>query len=420
MKSASQIRPVDTEGSDPPYYVKAAFLGIPAYLIGVHLWTWILSGSIFLKGAADFRSFYAAGWALRLGRPADLYNLDFTQRLQDQYVGGVGITLPFTHPPFEALLFAPLAYLSYGHAYLVFLAFNLGLLGITFQLLRPWMQGFARIYRWLPVALFAAFLPVAAALIQGQDSVLLLTLLALVATSLDRRREATAGVFLALALFRFQLTLPMAFLFLLYRRWRFLTGFAGAAVAVTGISVWLMKGATLNYPRTLLNLSVYFDSPENQARFATPVPLQMMPNVRGLIVGITHLSGLWLHVIIFAITAVLLLLAWRARAEGTGLLLLAITVCVPISYHLLIHDLSALLLPLIAVLNRAVESEKSAFARERWRVRVAALVFVSPLLISYAPAHFWLVSIPLLAFAVSECFLCDASTSVQNSIPACS
>ena len=56
------------------------------------------------------------------------------------------------------------------------------------------MKNLAAIYRWLPPAMFLAFLPIAAALLQGQDSILLLTLLAAALVSLHSGREFAAGV----------------------------------------------------------------------------------------------------------------------------------------------------------------------------------------------------------------------------------
>jgi hypothetical protein len=388
---------------ETPYYVKAWALGVPAYLIGVHFWTWVLTASVFLQGAADFRSFYAAGWAVRLGQASELYNLDAQQRLQELHVGFKGIALPFTHPPFEALLFEPFSRLNYRHAYLLFLLLNIGLLSLTFWLIRPWMRNLSRIYWWLPLALFLAFLPVAAALLQGQDSLPLLALLAAAAVALDRNCEGTAGLLVGLGLFRFQLTLPIALLFLLWRRWRFLGGFTAAGMVLAGLSVWLMGASVLSYPRTLLNLSVRFQSPLNQAKYATPVPVAMMPNLRGLIVGITHVSGFWLHVLLLVISGGLLWLAVRVKTKGRNSLLLAIAVSVPLSYHLLIHDLSVLLLPLVVALNKVGESETSDAPLDRVAVRFAVAAFIAPLLISYAPDHFWAASIPLVAFAIMEC-----------------
>jgi len=59
--------------------------------------------------------------------------------------------------------------LSYRRAYAAFTILNLLFLWLSFRLLRPHMGNLAALWRWLPAAMFITFLPVAAALMQGQD-----------------------------------------------------------------------------------------------------------------------------------------------------------------------------------------------------------------------------------------------------------
>src|SRR5216683_7943005 len=102
---------------DTPYYVKACALGIPAYLIGVHLWTWVFTLSIFLGGRADFRQLYAAGYMVRTGHASQLYDYDAQKYFQDALVSPAPIALPFVRPAYQALAFAPLSRLTYRQAY---------------------------------------------------------------------------------------------------------------------------------------------------------------------------------------------------------------------------------------------------------------------------------------------------------------
>src|SRR5438552_18182608 len=139
------------------------------------------------------------------------------------------MTLPFLRPAYEALLFVPFSFLSYRTAYFAFLGLNAILLAVSYQLLRPKLENLARIYRWLPAALFLAYLPIAAALIQGQDSIVLLTLFTLVLVSLESGNEFAAGAILGVGAFKFQLVIPVALLFLAWRRWR-----CAAGAALTG------------------------------------------------------------------------------------------------------------------------------------------------------------------------------------------
>jgi hypothetical protein len=382
-----------------PYYVRGLALGVPAYLVGVHLWTWVFMGWILMAGACDFREFYAAGYTLRTGHLNELYNYDFQTRLQLSVVKpsirGILVTIPYTHPPFEAVLFIPLSLLPYQYAYLLYLVFNLACLAVTFRWLKPWTSNLAGIYPLLPAVMFLGFLPAAAVLLTGQDSLVLLTLLTGAAVLMNQNREFTAGLLVGLGVFRFQLILPIALLFLLWRGWRFLVGIALVAAPLVGISLWMVGS-----PR------VYLEMVE---RVSTGIwaPFGWMPTLRGLIIALSggKLSANWLQTLVVAASAsVLLLVAWAGRRLGRfDQFLLAIVTSTLVSYHLLMYDLSVLLLPLVVMLDRFLATESTG-KTGRIVFRLAALVFTVPLLFSYAPLHFYLASIPLFGFTMAVAF----------------
>ncbi len=197
-----------------PYYVRGLSLGVPAYLIGVHLWTWVFMLPTFLGGRADFRQLYTAGFMVRSGYASQLYDYNSQRRFQNVLVSPADIALPFNHLSYEALLFAPFSLLPFRAAYFTFLGTNLALLALCYRLLRPGMDTLADIFRWLPAAMFLGFLPVAAALMQGQDSILLLTLLVAATVALQRGANLTAGALVGFGLFKFQIVLPIALLLL--------------------------------------------------------------------------------------------------------------------------------------------------------------------------------------------------------------
>ena len=118
------------------YYVRGLAMGIPAYLFGIHLWTWVIFLPGAMQGHADFRQLYAAGAMVRTGHSHQLYEYTSQKLFQDTLVSPEQIALPFIRPAYQALLFAPLSVLSYRTAYFVFLAINLVLLGICYRLLR--------------------------------------------------------------------------------------------------------------------------------------------------------------------------------------------------------------------------------------------------------------------------------------------
>ena len=69
-----------------PYWFRALGSGVSAYLVGVHLWSWVFMGSVLLAGACDFRALYASGYTLRTGHLHQLYDFDFQSQLQRSLV----------------------------------------------------------------------------------------------------------------------------------------------------------------------------------------------------------------------------------------------------------------------------------------------------------------------------------------------
>lgn len=385
-----------------PYYVKALALGVPAYLIGIHLWTWVFTIYIFLGGRSDFRQLYAAGYMVRSGHAYQLYDYEAQKYFQNKLVSQADMALPFVRPAYESLLFVPLSLLSYRNAYFVFLGLNIVLLSVCYRLLRPKLEKLARIYSWLPGTLFLAYLPIAAALIQGQDSIVLLTLFTLTLGSLESGSELMAGAILGLGAFKFQIVIPIALLFLAWRRWRFAAGVAITG-ALVGLGSVLLVGLsqTKMYAQSLLTFGAQSQAVTGQLWY--PLPANLMPNLHGLIFGIadSHLpAGLikW----ITAILSVLIVLALAATPpkteQGCEALLIAMPASALVSYYLLIHDLSILLIPVVVTLSRFIDSEASGNRDGRLLTRAATLLFVASICESYMPDQFFVVALPLMLF----------------------
>jgi hypothetical protein len=111
-------------------------------------------------------------------------------------------------------------------------------------------------------------------------------------------------------------------------------------------------------------------------------------------------------------------MVWTAlRAKGvrdsSQLLLIAIPCAVLVSHYVYIHDLSVLLLPSLVMLNFFLPMERTG-EHKRWLGRVAALVLVAPVVESYAPDHFYLVSLPIAALLVATVAAFSPSSEVQN------
>jgi hypothetical protein len=376
--------------SGAPYYVKALALGLPAYLIGVHLSTWVLMASFYLGGHSDFRQIYAAAQMVRTRESSHLYDPFAQQRAQNRFVGDDPL-IPFIRPAYELLIFLPLTFLSYRAAYFVLLATNLVLLFFVYRLLRPKMGNLAIIHPWLPAAMLLAFLPIGVALIEGQDSVLLLLLFAAALACMDRGRETRAGVLAGLGMFKFQFTIPLALIFLLWHRWDFVKGMLFSTVPAASLSVWMVGLAQTGF---YIRLLLFMAQPSS----SMGMTINRMMNLHGLVFGIlgNDLSRFWIAAITIAASALVILGLARMSPSGPDALLYALMASTVLSYYLFIHDNSLLFIPIAIALDRFVATESSSDRKGRTVFRLAALLFVSPLLISYIPKYLSLATLPLL------------------------
>jgi len=119
---------------------------------------------------------YAAAYLVRSGRARELYLYNSQKQVQTNFISMQAQALPFVSPATKRSAFAScqgsnsngLSDFSWSQSY-----FAGGLLRFA----PPWMSHLRAVFRWLPAAIFLGFLPIAAALIEGQISILLLTFL---------------------------------------------------------------------------------------------------------------------------------------------------------------------------------------------------------------------------------------------------
>jgi hypothetical protein len=328
-----------------------------AFLVAMTVCNIILAFRLIPKmrnGYQDFTIFYTGARLIRDGQTAVLYNLPAQYRMQQTFTN-VPIRLgplPFNHPPFEALFFVPFTFLSYWPAYLLWTALNFLMFASSAILLKTRMPQFAAAPPLVLGVGTTAFFPTAMAIIQGQDVILLLLLFVRAVICLDQRRDAVAGTLLGLGLFRPQFVVPVVIL-LAVRRWRILIGFAPVAILLAGITVAIMGwSGPLDYARFVLHLE------GTGARAFGP---EAVPNLRGLILQIPGLNaaGLPAHLLIFASSITVFLLALRRIRNGRDSILyvssLAVVTTILVSYHSLVYDLGLLLPMALLLLCRTVD-----------------------------------------------------------------
>lgn len=364
---------------------------------------WIVRSQI-VSGSSDFRIFYTAGLMLRRGEGSSLYNEELQTKVEREFAFAAvqrGGPLPYNHLPFEAALYVPLTYFSYSRAYSVWFVINLLLLAASIYAIHPFLPTLAMGFRSLLWLAPLAFFPVAYALLQGQDSVLLFALYVFAYVSMRRGKDLQAGAFLGLGLFKFHLVLPFAFMLLLRRRWRALAGISLVAALEAAIS-WAIVGASelLYYPHFVWKVN-------RQPTPSVIVPANMA-NLRGLIMGWQVMSSRS-HLIELGLLALSLgLMVWASRQWRPSDLVnkqnwdAGFSVCLIVTYLVGYHgynqDMSFLLLPILLALDRTLASWQTTTVGLKI---VLGLLFVTPLylLLTLQWSHENLFSIVLLSFA---------------------
>lgn len=380
--------------------ILATFL---AAMIVLHAWMFFSLRREIATGYPDFTIFYTAGKCIVQGHGRQLYDLETQFVIQREFAAQVKHRenpLPFNHPPFEALLFAPLARLPYVAAYLVWAVFNLALILGFWKLLRPRLPSLHGLLPGLPLLAMFAFFPLITALLQGQDSILLLFLYGLAFLALETRRAFVAGLCLGMAVFKFQLVLPFVLVLLIRRQWRAVAGFVVTACGLLLVSAAVVGwSGVMAYPGFVLRLS--------RSGAQAGIYPRDMPNLRGLVAGALHLAGRPATLLIIALSIAFVALAahrWRVPPAGAqpgrqfGLgFSLCLTITIIASYHLLVHDLSVLMLPILLVAEPIVAGEIVGPARRVLLTSLMAL-FLTPL---YAVLQFWLREMNLMVLAVA-------------------
>ena len=289
----------------------------------------IIAGCVFvpqaLNGNADFRQLYAGAYMVRTGLRHHLYDLDVQQQIENRVISPSAQVLPANHPAYEYALLAPLTFCSYRSAYWAWLFLNLVLAFVCARQLARSLDP------WLAVALVGGFVPVACALLQGQDTVWMLFVFMLAWSS---STEFKTGALLGLGAFRFHVLIPVLLVYMLWGKWRVLKGLLlTAAPAAVGSVLLVGISGSLRYLR--------------EASSSTEVRNGPLANVYGLC------QALWGHnrlaLIVTFFVAVLAL--WYASRRKSPSLATATLVIPLASIHLQVHDLVVLLIPIAAAIT---------------------------------------------------------------------
>ena len=373
-------------------------------------------GSMFIaKGGriSDFRAFYSAGNLILHNRTA-LYDLSVQKAVQDRTIGAFHEPMPYYHPAYEALLYAPLAGLQYRHAYLLYLLWNLLLLAACYVLLpagSSWAtSGAAR------TLLCFASLPVLYCLLQGQNALLVLVTLCGVWRLLAKRQDFPAGLLLGLAVFKLQLVLAIASLLVIKKGLRFAAGCLVSAGAVASLSAWLTGPQGCLQFFHLLIAATPADSHGDTVKTLFPLWPKAMPSLYGFVYAC---GGRFLHGHAdFALSNLLSLtlltgcvyLVRKAGSMSTAFSI-AILAALLLGHHIFLYDYPVLLLPILLLRGRGIPI-------------IVAACFAWPYILLATSGSSWfslaaILPLGLLGFCIAEMNVASAPMrTAQTSLPA--
>ena len=310
---------------------------------------------IYARGS-DFSPTLAAVEMLRAGNGTHLYGIaaqhDALVLVLTPYrVLPPATLLPFLHPPFEALVLAPLQGLSYGGLYLVWSALSLTAFSSTLVLLA----------RALPLALPTRLLlllgccsynAIHYALWLGQSSPFVTLGLCGTFVALRRGRVGWAGIALALVTLKPQLLLVIGPTLLLLGYWRVVM-VATATLATASVAAMPFLGVfwPFSYARFLIAI--------NKWDGYTLIFPEIMPNWRGVVVNLFWgSSGQLVTPIVAGLSyvtiAALIWVGWRAclllhtpiwNVRTDLFWAFAVLLAILVAPHLYLHDLTALVIP---------------------------------------------------------------------------
>ena len=306
----------------------------------------------------DFRAFYGAGWLL-LHRPTQLFDLSVQTAVQNTVVCPMWRGVPFYHPAYEALLFAPFTLFSYRSGYVAFVIFDLLLLALCYRL-APLAADprIAKIPR--PLLVFLCF-PAFMGIVEGQDSIVFLFLFCILWRALASGRDRSAGILLALGLFKLQIALGLLFFLALYlpapRRARLLLTWLPCATAVALTSLLITGPQGMMTWLRLIASSSIASHESHHAQSVIAVYPKAMPTLNGLLYVLgarflpTHISfalDLALSVLVLA-AAIYLIRTSRTLATA---FCAALSATLLLSPHLYLYDYVLLLFPILLLTER--------------------------------------------------------------------
>lgn len=219
--------------------VKHLFILMSVFLISIGMfWVVNLVLEVFLNVRPpldwhhDFLAFYSAGYLVLHGQAGEIFNsntvANFQFNLIHEKVGAAGY-MAYINPPFVAVLLTPLGFFNFDAARMVWLLINASLALLIVGTIVKEIDGWKKYLCW---ALLVGIFPIYQALIEGQQSIVILGASLMGLILIEKGKYWTGGFFLSALVIKPQLAAPLLVGLLIFRRWKIALGMAIGSMAL--------------------------------------------------------------------------------------------------------------------------------------------------------------------------------------------
>ncbi len=364
-------------------------------LWSVYVWNMATPGLLDRAGnlkGTDFLHFYTLGSLALAHRGADLYNMKAQSELAAERVpAAAGIRYLPLYPPQVSIFFAPFARFSYPCALILWLTLSSFIYGVCCYALWRLCPSLS-IYELTVVILAFAFPAFWHLIAWGQTSALALACFTAAFFFLRAHREFLAGLALGCLIFKPQLALAAALVFVITLNWKVIAG-ATLSAAAQVAAAWLHygPGPLHDWVRTMLNLP------------------NLLPLLEPRLYQTHSLRTFWIMLVpwpaaslaLYLTTALLIsvvtVACWQSRLSLSlslrySALLLATVLLAP---HLTVYDL-VILAPAFLLLSDWIISQPGHPATRHIKL-LLYLAFILPLLGPLARWTHFQLSVPVMA-----------------------
>lgn len=330
-----------------------------------------------IVAASDYVMYITGASIVKDGKGELLYDISLQEIYQENLIEPYfrDFFLAFRVLPFVAVIFLPFAYFPLQIGFRMFAFLNIIFLGLVLFISNREFKDVTRENFWLLFSI--GFFPFLVNLMLGQISLLLLTVYLLIYRYFKKEKYLLAGVLVGLLLFKVQYLLFIPFLLSLAKdKVRFIVGFL-ITIGVIGFINVAVSGWEwiIGYPEFIFNTEFgKYGSYSND-----------MFTVYGFMTSSSLIGrfGKFLPFVINSLLYLFFLYIFERKLRLLGFKIsfaIAVMLTLLFGFHVLIHDLSVLMLPILIFLDDILSQKK---ARLESMFIVIVFLYSFPLLAVY-------------------------------------